>query len=122
MERMKKVYNIDPVAKPRMTRRDKWAKRPAVMKYFAFKDKIKQIGLNLPENGFRATFVIALPKGTPKRDRPKLIGKRHLKRPDIDNLLKALQDSVFSEDSHVWNVHAVKVWGEKGQIIIENLN
>ncbi|HHE6457291.1 TPA: RusA family crossover junction endodeoxyribonuclease, partial [Proteus mirabilis] len=33
-----KVFNIEPVPKPRMTQADKWKKRPPVLKYFAFKD------------------------------------------------------------------------------------
>lgn len=30
-----------PVAKPRMTKRDKWAKRPCVMKYWAWCDLVR---------------------------------------------------------------------------------
>lgn len=39
-----KVYNITPIPKPRMTRSDKWKKRPAVVRYFEYKDKIRAAG------------------------------------------------------------------------------
>ena len=34
--------NIQPVAKPRMTRSDRWKKRPVVLKYWQFKDALKE--------------------------------------------------------------------------------
>ncbi len=34
------MVKINPVAKPRMTQRDKWDKRPCVMKYWAFKEEL----------------------------------------------------------------------------------
>ena len=45
-----------------------------------------------------------------------MLGKPHTKKPDIDNLIKALLDAVFSDDAHVHTVHAEKVWGDKGEI------
>ena len=35
-------YNITPVAKPRMTKRDKWLKRSVVEKYWEFKRNIQK--------------------------------------------------------------------------------
>lgn len=35
------ILDIEPVAKPRMTKKDKWAKRPCVMKYRAYKDMLR---------------------------------------------------------------------------------
>lgn len=37
-------YPIVPVPKPRMTQRDKWQKRPAVMRYRAFCDEVRAKG------------------------------------------------------------------------------
>ena len=37
-------YPIIPLGKPRMTQRDKWAKRPAVLRYRAFKDECRLHG------------------------------------------------------------------------------
>ena len=35
------TLNILPVAKPRMTQRDKWQKRPVVEKYWRYKEDLK---------------------------------------------------------------------------------
>ena len=37
----KKLINVAPVAKPRMTRRDRWAKRDIVVKYYNYKDTVR---------------------------------------------------------------------------------
>lgn len=47
-----KVFNIEPVPKPRMTQADKWKKRPPVLKYFAFKDEVKLNKITLPESHY----------------------------------------------------------------------
>ena len=43
------VYPITPVPKPRMTRRDRWAKRPCVLRYWAFKDEVRLRRVSLPD-------------------------------------------------------------------------
>lgn len=35
------VFDICPLPKPRMTQRDRWAKRPAVLRYRAFCDEVR---------------------------------------------------------------------------------
>ncbi|OAT14605.1 endodeoxyribonuclease [Buttiauxella gaviniae ATCC 51604] len=45
-------------------------------------------------------------------------GKPHQSKPDCDNMLKALMDALFDDDSSIWDCRITKVWGEKGQIII----
>lgn len=42
-----KIYDITPIGKPRMTRADKWKKRPAVMRYRAFCDEARLRKINL---------------------------------------------------------------------------
>jgi len=56
------VFDITPMGKPRMTRRDKWSKRPVVQAYWAFKDECKYHGLYIPESGSEITFVLPMPK------------------------------------------------------------
>ena len=34
-------------------------------------------------------------------------------------MLKALMDALYDDDSHIWDCRITKIWGEKGQIIIE---
>ena len=111
-------YHITPVAKPRMTQRDKWKKRPSVMKYRAFKDEIRAAGIELEESNQHVTFIIPMPKSWSKKKRLESHGMPHKQRPDIDNLQKALLDAVTSEDCYIWDMRCTKIWGYDGAIII----
>lgn len=106
-----KTYDITPVAKPRMTRSDKWKKRPATAKYWAFKDEVKRLGIQVPESGAHVTFHMPVP-GCGK-DR---VGKPHQQVPDVDNLVKALLDAIYEDDAHIWDIRATKLWSDKGMI------
>ena len=112
------IYNISPVAKPRMTQRDKWAKRPAVMKYRAFCDKVRLNDLLLPDCGADIVFGIPMPKSWSAKKKQAMNRSPHQQTPDLDNLLKALCDAVHKEDKHIWQYSAGKVWAETGYIEI----
>jgi Holliday junction resolvase RusA-like endonuclease len=112
-----------PVAKPRMTRSDAWKKRPTVVKYWAFKDSItaqaKKQDFELGK-AYKVTFVVALPKSMSMKRKRVLGGKPHMLRPDLDNMLKSLNDCLMEEDSSVHYIAARKIWGISGKIIVEN--
>lgn len=110
--------DIVPMAKPRMTQRDRWAKRPAVLRYFAFRDQVRARRVHLPDAGYHITFVIPMPKSWSARKRTAMDGQPHQQRPDKDNLEKALLDAVFGEDCRVWDGRCTKVWGARGKITI----
>lgn len=114
------IYDIEPLAKPRMTRRDKWKKRPVVLKYFAFKDQIRLHGVTLPEDGFKVIFRLPMPASWSMKKKTMLQDKPHRSKKDIDNLQKALFDSVYDgeDDGLIWNVWAQKLWSVKGSIEI----
>ncbi|MCG3099117.1 RusA family crossover junction endodeoxyribonuclease [Enterobacter asburiae] len=114
-----KIYEITPIGKPRMTQRDRWHKRTATAAYWACKEQVRLLGIRLPESGYHVTFVIPMPKSWSKTKRAQYVGRPHQQKPDKDNLEKALLDAVFDEDSHVWDGRVTKIWGETGQIIIE---
>lgn len=118
---MNQVYDITPLGKPRQTNRDRWAQRPAVMRYRAFKDEVRLRGVILPESGCRITFVIPMPDSWSKKKRAEHVGRPHQQKPDVDNLHKALMDAVFEDDSAVWDARITKIWGERGQIRIESI-
>lgn len=113
------TFPINPVAKPRMTRSDKWKLRPVVAKYRAYKDDLTRMGkgYKLPES-FTVTFGMELPKSMPTRKKESLLGMPHKQRPDVDNLLKGLMDALLDEDSRVWNVTAKKIWVRDGFVRI----
>lgn len=114
-------YHIDPVAKPRQTRSDKWKQRPCVMKYRAFADEVRRQNVKIRESGDYVTFVVSMPKSWSKKKRFSNLGRPHKVRPDIDNFGKALLDALFSSDSHIHDIRLSKVWGERGMIIIEDM-
>ena len=120
---MKKIIQVTPIGKPRMTRRDRWAKRPCVVRYFEYKDAIKDAldgnfdtnSLNKPHT---VRFYLPMPKSWSKKKKAEHDGQPHQQKPDIDNLLKALYDSVLTDDSGIWSVRAEKYWAYEGSIEI----
>lgn len=115
-------YNITPVPKPRMTQRDKWLNppRPGVAKYRAFKDEVRAARVKIKESGSDICFVMPMPASWSKIKQARMLSTAHKQRPDLSNLLKALEDALFTEDSHIWNYRGLtKIWGIRGEIIIE---
>lgn len=116
-----KKYPFKPVPKPRMTRSDKWNKRDCVLRYREFKDEVKRYGIRLPADFFHVIFVLPIPKTTSKKKVSEMAYTKHLKKPDKDNLEKALLDAVYDNDSHVWDSRVTKIWGgekEESYILI----
>ena len=108
------TINVEPCSKPRMTKRDRWAKRPSVLKFFAFRDAIKQSSVhNIALESFDIEFYIQMPKSWSKKKKELHNGNPHKQRPDLDNYIKAWCDSVFEEDSVVWRFKASKRWTDK---------
>jgi len=110
-------YNLTPVPAPRMTQRDKWAKRPCVVRYFEFRDKVRELGITV--NSFDCiVFTMPMPKSWSKKKKLEHNGKGHKSRPDLDNLCKSILDSIFEEDCHIHALTLLKVWGYEGSIEI----
>lgn len=114
-----KVYDITPVAKPRMTRADKWKKRPAVLKYRAFCDECRIKGMTIPESGAHIVFYIPMPESWSKKKKEKYNLYCHQSRPDIDNLVKSVLDALFDDDSHIYDIRASKFWSYTGSIYVK---
>lgn len=106
-------YAGTPVGKPRMSQRDKWRKRPVVLRYRAFADGLRAAAGPLPAQQPDAVFVTALismPMSWSKKKQLSMNGKPCRSRPDIDNIIKAIADSLFDEDCCIWLALAVKYW------------
>lgn len=113
------IYDILPVPKPRMTQRDKWAKRPAVLRYRAFCDEVRARKIQVPESGAHITFVMPMPKSWSKKKKAELLGQAHQQKPDVDNLCKALLDAVYADDSGVHDIRISKIWSDRGEIWVK---
>lgn len=112
------------IPKPRMTMRDKWAKRPIVLRYFEYKDRLKLFAKSQRfelGDSFEITFVIEMPESWSKVKKETMNGKPHQSRPDIDNLVKGVMDAMMKQDMTVWNIKASKVWGTDNSFKIQNL-
>ena len=116
-------YIGKPVAKPRMVRSDKYKKRPVVLNYWAFKDRIilqaKRQGFVLGK-AYKVTFVMPFPESLSEKSKIAYEHKPHKVRPDLDNMLKALNDCLSEEDSDIHYISCRKIWGRVGKIIVEN--
>lgn len=117
---MSKQILIDPVSKPRQTRSDKWNQRPCVVKYRAFADELRIkcniAGVTIGDE-LQCEFYIPMPKSWSKKKKEAMNGKPHKQKPDCDNLVKAVQDSLLKEDSNIYRISAGKYWGYSGMII-----
>ena len=118
---MPTVYKITPVSKPRQTQRDRWKKRPVVLRYHAYKDELRLRRVKLPEC-HHVTFILPMPPSWSKKKQEALYGQPHRQRPDADNLLKGLWDALYEEDSHIWDCRVTKIWGTEGMIKVEGLS
>lgn len=82
----------------------------------------KSKNFKLPSQGLCIRFFIPMPKTWKIWQRQIMNGKLHRSRPDIDNLMKAVFDSLMAEDKYIGHLGEVaKIWtdSEKGWIEFE---
>ena len=120
------VFKGHIMAKPRMTRSDKWKVRKATSTYWAFSDLLtlqaNLQGFTLSDR-ISLTIDLPMPESWSKKKRAEMNMQPHTQKPDIDNILKSVQDILMKEDSSIWEIHATKRWTDKseGLLIIKNL-
>jgi len=108
------IINIEPNTKPRMTRRDKWAKRPCVLRYRKFCDEIRHETRGFQLSGsFKIVFYLSMPKSWSKKKRDLMRGQAHQETPDLDNLLKAVNDALLEQDKI--NSKSLKIYVRKNR-------
>lgn len=116
------IARVVPVGKPRMTQRDKWKKRPAVMRYRAFADQLRLCANAAGFTRERLKDVAVLdwvaylpmPASWSSKKREAMRGQPHRQKPDRDNLDKAILDSLFDDDCGVYAGRLVKRWDDGG--------
>lgn len=106
------------MGKPRMTRRDVWKKRPVVLRYHEYCDRIraaapKQVN-SADVYAVKITAYIAMPPSWSKREKAENFGMYHRSRPDWDNIGKAVCDALFEEDSAIGEGSTRKIWCHEG--------
>jgi Holliday junction resolvase RusA-like endonuclease len=111
-----------PIGKPRMTQRDRWAKRPAVVRYREWADRLRAAAGPVPPAETVLELAILAqfepPKSWSKKRRVAVIGELHRSKPDLDNVAKAVMDALFPEDSAIAKGTFEKRWHWKAGIEI----
>lgn len=106
-----------PVSCPRMTQRDKWMKRPCVMRYREYSDRLRKF-VNLHDlyvGKVTAKFHMPMPESWSLKKIQFMAGHPHRQRGDLDNMVKSILDSLMKEDGMVWSVYAEKYWAQPGK-------
>lgn len=111
-------YEIVPIPKPRQTQADKWKLRPPVVRYRRFADELRFMNFSV-ESGDHISFYMLMPSNWSKKKKLSMENTPHRNKPDIDNLLKSVLDSVLTEDKHIWKISCAKYWSQIGKIIVE---
>lgn len=95
-----------------MTQRDKWLKRPAVVRYRQFCDFAREKAGILPSDplGIRIVAYLPIPPSWPGKKRTAMAGAYHRQRPDADNIAKAVMDALLPEDSVLAVLTVSKFW------------
>lgn len=114
------TIKVEPMGAPRMTRRDKWAKRPVVLRYHKFRDTVRAaVGpIESVPDVVHCIFHLPMPESWSTRKRVAMCGKPHRQRPDKDNIEKGVLDALFDEDGAVWGGSQQKLWAESGSIYL----
>jgi Holliday junction resolvase RusA-like endonuclease len=105
-----------PMGKPRMTQRDKWQKRPCVIRYREYCDKIRGEAGEIPADPLAVHIKAYLPmaESWSKKKKAASAGQRQRLKPDWDNIGKAICDALFSEDSCIAVGICEKFWCNSG--------
>ena len=111
------------VPKPRMTRADRWKKRPCGLRYWDFADVLRAAAaaqnFELGDR-IKIEFHIAMPKSWSKKKRSEMEGRPHKNKPDLDNCIKSCADILKKEDKTIYEITATKSWSREPRIIIWN--
>ena len=111
----------NPVGKPRMTQRDKWKKRPAVLRWLTYKDEVtlKAGPFSLPIQGYWMIFTFKPPRSWSTKRAVEMFGAPHMQKPDKDNLEKGIMDIFLpDDDSKVYDGRVSKQWGVRRNLEI----
>ncbi len=126
------IFDVIPMGAVRMSQSDKWKTNPkhtdpnkrqrqVVTEYFDFKTKIKaqaeEMKFLLPEV-LDIVFLIPMPFTWSEKKKVKHNKTKVMKRPDLDNLVKAFMDALSVEDGYVWKITAEKRYSFNGSILV----
>ncbi|MCI3922444.1 RusA family crossover junction endodeoxyribonuclease [Paenibacillus sp. TRM 82003] len=124
---------VEPMGAVRMTQRGKF-KSPSAQRYIAWKTRIgwwlKKQWADPTEAavGVKVTFYMPIPQSLSQKKQREMNGTYHTKKPDIDNLVKALFDGangiIWRDDNQVVRVETEKRYSDDPRIelIVEEVS
>lgn len=104
-----------PVPAPRQTQRDKWMKRPCVMRYREYGATLRSF-INLHDmyvGKITGIFYLPMPKSWSKKKKDLMRGKPHRQRGDWDNFMKGVQDLLLKNDAMIWAGYGETRWEDE---------
>ena len=68
------------------------------------------------------SFTFEIPKSYTKKKRNELMFRPKTSKPDLDNLVKAVLDSLngvaYEDDSIIWSIDATKEYGDEPEVAV----
>lgn len=97
------IVPLVAIGKPRMTRRDKWAKREPVVRYHEFCDNLRHYCQGMPIDPVYLEWVayFPIPGSLSNKKAAELVNQHHRVKPDRDNVDKAIMDALFKQDQRI---------------------
>jgi Holliday junction resolvase RusA-like endonuclease len=110
------------MGKPRMTRRDRWKKRPLIRNYFSWCDMVRLTMESWPNPEEVYRVEIETHTTPPTRFGPgqkrAMYGTLKRTPPDPDNVAKAFLDTWWKNDAGVGDLVVRRRWWDKDEVVI----
>ena len=126
------TVNGEPVAKgrPRFAKRGNYVQTYTPVKTKSYEDEVRLLATKAKGSGSTlegsvSVFIyisFSVPQSYSKRKREACLSgeTKHTKKPDLDNVAKAIIDGmngiIFKDDSQIINLHVTKVYAEVGKV------
>lgn len=120
------IFDIIPMGAVRTTQASLW--NPRSRAYYAWKQQLfylaKSQGYVLkPAEALSLRFLLPMPKSWSAKKKEAHRGQPCLSKPDLDNLIKAFQDTLAPDDAAVWQYGRMeKIWSDTGAVEVITKN
>lgn len=70
--------------------------------------------------GMEAVFHMPIPKSASRRERERLLGEWHTKKPDGSNIIKSVEDALnklaYADDGQIADSHFIKIYSDRPRV------